>query len=554
MLSKITWNPSIESVSNDLPLKRARLSSPPAPASSDPVFFSSDDDPSSENYTQDRKKRKYKGPWYQQVPADSIEAPEPKQKRAFQRQYDSGIFLGSDETDLDEVEDLEANVPTGPFRNLRAIDIPKEAISLAEECARELINKCVEDGNETIDLSNYNLGSLSDATLRPLATLTVLQKPHMHPLENYTKLMPHLKLNLTFCGLKTLPMELFRLERLVFLTLRGNMFQELPPRIGSLRNLTELNIAQNALRYLPFEFLELFAPTSNLRVLHLHPNPFYEPNTSSSEIGGEAPVYQTGISNLPRAREGINVLSSNLETGKRVWHSTWKPSFKFRTEVKFLDAAGFIVKGPRDIPTEQLDGTVAGEDLLKGQLVAVADVDDIPEPPQDCYLSTAPSLLEVALNACSRTPQLPNLQSSLPPDHPEHIAKLISLTKAKKEYGGSKCTICERNFIVPRTEWIEWWEVARVSNYRGTPTSAALLRLMENSRDLAESVIPLIRRGCSWLCVPENVPESEDGISIFEDFGLERDVQRGEEVSTSENPESGSDVQQTEEVHGAENS
>jgi hypothetical protein len=36
-------------------------------------------------------------------------------------------------------------------------------------------------------------------------------------------------------------------------------------------------------------------------------------------------------------------------------------------------------------------------------------------------------------------------------------------------------------------------------------SAASPLRQMENERDVLESMVPLMRRGCSWLCGPEKV-------------------------------------------------
>jgi hypothetical protein len=112
-------------------------------------------------------------------------------------------------------------------------------------------------------------------------------------------------------------------------------------------------------------------------------------------------------------------------------------------------------------------------------------------------------LLELSLRACSRTPQLPHLASELPEDCPESFIGLLGLATAKKESGGSKCTVCKRDFIIPRTEWIEWWQIAKAVDESETVSAASQLRKVENERDAAESMVPLIRRGCSWLCVPE---------------------------------------------------
>ncbi|KAI5121870.1 hypothetical protein M0805_001078 [Coniferiporia weirii] len=68
-----------------------------------------------------------------------------------------------------------------------------------------------------------------------------------------------------------LPNELFNLDALVMLSLRGNLLTELPPQICRLRNLRELNVANNRLRYLPSEIMNL-----KLTSLAVDPNPFVE--------------------------------------------------------------------------------------------------------------------------------------------------------------------------------------------------------------------------------------------------------------------------------------
>lgn len=144
---------------NNIPRKRVRLSSPPI--SSDPAIFSSDDDPSAENYTKERSKRKFRGPWFRQVPAMDAGShelqdgePQRRNKRRFERQFDSGVFLGSDGTDVDEGEDGTAafNEATLPLRNPRHIHA-KVVNRSSEELAQDQIQKCLEDGDEIIDLS-----------------------------------------------------------------------------------------------------------------------------------------------------------------------------------------------------------------------------------------------------------------------------------------------------------------------------------------------------------------------------------------------------------------
>jgi hypothetical protein len=134
--------------------KRARLS---PPISSDPPIFSSDDDPSADNYTQGRRKQIYRGPWYKQELASEHDREshdgESHKKRTFERQFDSGVFLGSDGTDIDETSDgfevVNLDLPLRPSRTTQMIP----QMSSQELLVREQIDACLELGNETIDLS-----------------------------------------------------------------------------------------------------------------------------------------------------------------------------------------------------------------------------------------------------------------------------------------------------------------------------------------------------------------------------------------------------------------
>ena len=101
----------------------------------------------------------------------------------------------------------------------------------------------------------------------------------------------------------------------------------------------------------------------------------------------------------------------------------------------------------------------------------------------------------------------------LPDPHPSYFPALLSNVMSKKESGDTNCTICTRNFVIARTEWIEWWEISKAEE--NLVSAASPLRQMENERDIVERMVPLIRRGCSWLCVPEKVVQDE----IDEDVG-----------------------------------
>jgi Leucine-rich repeat (LRR) protein len=345
-------------------------------------------------------------------------------------------------------------------------------------------------------------------------------------LSEYTNLEPSLKIILSSNLLTRLPAELFNLDRLVFLSLRNNRLRELPPAIGKLKNLEDLNISQNKLGYLPYEILDLFlAERSSLFDLQLHPNPFYMP-IARPETTHEAPHFTVPLKRRRGSARHMSVSATPLpptaggliQTGdglpQTAFPAAWswaqttdhQPSEKcllipqFRTEVRFLDAFGRRVKGPVFPSDPSWVGTGRGVKL------PVADPDDVPIPPREEPL--VQSLVEIALKACSRHPELQQLNSYL--DHPPpQIPLLLQRAENFHHSGSTSCTICDREYIIPRTEWIEWWEINESSireraeasgTVAGIASAASPLRRVENERDAMEKLVPLIRRGCSWLC------------------------------------------------------
>lgn len=77
-------------------------------------------------------------------------------KRIFERQYDSGVFLGSDGMEMDEPMDgpestrLSTSLPVRTPRGSQIL-VPEEPTP--EVLARQKIHVCIEYGTEQIDLS-----------------------------------------------------------------------------------------------------------------------------------------------------------------------------------------------------------------------------------------------------------------------------------------------------------------------------------------------------------------------------------------------------------------
>lgn len=160
----VTWDAGTQTFANTK--KRARnLLNQPLPLfnnSSDPAVFSSDDDPHVDNYTHGRhKKKRYVGTWYQQQPAssDPVFGDEGRNlskggKRTLERQVDSGVWMGSDDSvdmeHCDSVLDLAAPEPRLP--QLRRAAIPPR-LSDNEQIVREKVEIAIEQGVEDVDLS-----------------------------------------------------------------------------------------------------------------------------------------------------------------------------------------------------------------------------------------------------------------------------------------------------------------------------------------------------------------------------------------------------------------
>ncbi|POS85982.1 hypothetical protein EPUL_001912 [Erysiphe pulchra] len=474
-------------------LKRPRFGSPTLSNdpdfSSDPIFSSEDEDPSSENYIQERNKKKLRGPWFCHRSRSSFDlnvggGKSKETRRAFKRNFDSGIFMGSDNSD-DEC--LEPSMLSSSTKLSTTSRTPFITTSI-ENFVIQKIQECLEEGNEIIDLSSQGLSSLPNEGIKQLSSFTRV------PADTegiFSILEPALKIFLASNRLETLPYELFNLAHLEVLSLRSNFIHELSPKIGNLLNLKELNLSQNKLCYLPYEILTLLSSKGSLEKLTLHPNFFYEPKFATE--------YDTRGSLISTRKNGFTVCHDKSYSFSTVGdkkyiqcNDRWKFSYQARTEIRFIDINGNLIKGPN----------FSTPDCLKFPdplPVAREDYRPTPPSPRSIGFSRVHSLLETALATCAKTTQLPYLSLQLPDDTPSYLRDLLDLAVTNKEQGGTFCTICQRKYIIARTEWIEWWEISKVRH----STSKITYNQVLNDRDDRERFVPLIRRGCSWLCTPQ---------------------------------------------------
>ncbi|RYP75151.1 hypothetical protein DL771_002612 [Monosporascus sp. 5C6A] len=534
-LPTVTWNSETQSFNNTRKRARDPADAPPPPqfaTSSDPAVFSSDDDPHVENYVHGRhRKKRYVGSWYQQHPASSSDSafseeqrPLPKKaQRTFQRQFDSGVWMGSDGFTEDEDTIIEPELSTEPrLPQLRRTPARVTLLSQAEELARLKIEEAIDSGSENIDLSGLNLEELSNETISRLSEFTCI--PLVAEDVPFEQRDPALKLYLASNPLPRVPGAIFNLEFLTVLSLRNTQITELPPCIGNLRNLTDLNVSLNRLQYLPGELLDLLQKPRKLTNLTVHPNPFCIPEKIPSPLPQPEAIlneYHPGVKPFHEAVwpngwifrawfDEEDGLKSDPEKsqGQDPERCRWQIRAVARSPVEYSDSRGMVLSQFK-LPTRET--TRPASDQPSHVIVQTEDLKSTPAPLRDARdqatdssisAGRVPSLFELALKACSRSGQLRDLPSYLPTHAPPQFARVLNQLVTQGEdnanAGDVPCSVCKRRVMMPTVAWIEWWHVTRTAAL--PKTSAIVVDAL--SRDERENFVPFLRRGCGWNCVP----------------------------------------------------
>lgn len=422
--------------------------------SSDLPLFSSDDASASlDDYARPRPKKFYKGSWWLNSPQDVSTAQSEKstRKRGFVRNYDSGVWMGSEssevdvepQTGADEGHDLltqpvtaDAASAVNAFTNSRR-SIHNDVLGPRQQNAQLAVQKCVEDGVEVVDLAGLGLNNIPWSVLEPIKYMT--REPPSSG--SYVSLEPKLRLYLAGNNLSKLPDEMYGLKSLTTLSIRQNNISELSSAISLLTNLEDLNVSANCLHYLPYEILEL--TDNKLQSLRLHPNLFFKPTINN-------PYCDPFARGLPGAKD-----------------------CKAVSRVAYLDNRGRPLHGVSPSTITQ----------AKGPMTDDCSMQHIIDEQRECFESASgvPSLYEHALRLCSLYPSIDALSACLAPDPPPHLLDSLARVRQSQAVGGFHCSVCGRDYLVPRTEWIEWWT--------GLPDNAGW-------------GVPLLRRGCSWRCLP----------------------------------------------------
>ncbi len=389
-------------------------------ASSDPALFSSDENgPGAEDYSTKRRKKVYAGSWFQH----RAKANREDKKREFKRNYDSGIFMGSESSEppssdsLGSLEEelmrdqrrMELDLQTAPKAHssrsrplLRSSSLPfrhaQPDVSPQHRSVTHIVQCCLDRGEESVDLSSMSLASLP-AEITSLTTLTKHSNLVSGMLDHGDKLEAELRLFLGNNLLRCLPCEVLDLTNLRLLSLRHNKITSLPPGIRNLINLETLNVAGNKLTCLPFEVLELVR-FHHLKTITAEPNPW-----------------------LPRPDDGDT-------DGLTRW-------LRFTTEPLLY--------------------------RWHGSNTMLTSLGHKPPP------SSVPPLTEMALRSLARLGPHPRLTEHMPPDTPASILAALETLYDSSLAGGYQCSRCDRRIVQAGCEQIEWWVVGRECELDGSP-------------------------------------------------------------------------------------
>ncbi|KAJ5247829.1 hypothetical protein N7468_002812 [Penicillium chermesinum] len=416
--------------------------------SSDPALFSSDDIPASglENYNAPvsngtGRKRRYRGTWWGEQVID------PKRKRANfkeKRHLDSGVWMGSDESGADSLLSSDGPAWGEDLLKTTFTSKPPQGPSLLSSkvsaSTQSLLPVPILKAPDEPEEHRIARSTVHNCLEKGEETIDLGEAPISE--DAYTSLQPFLSIYLPGNSLMFLPTEIFELKDLKVLSVRNNKLRELPSAIRKLTSLEVLNIAVNQLSELPWDLMRLMQ-AGELKHFTAHPNPF--PSIEHAEI-----------------RDGVAIDSIPFDHYKIAPLDAWSPVHVATGPVTQLDLEGRRI--------ESSSASVSGHSK-----------------------SAAPSLRELALRAVSKLPELDLLTDEELEEYPALLIPLMRQVKKIRASGSQQCSVCRREFIMPRTEWIEWWDCVPHENGMKRPrTSGEKLR-----------PLPFKRLGCSWACIPE---------------------------------------------------
>lgn len=456
--------------------------------SSEPALFSSDDHaPTAESYAAERRKNEWAGTWWGEKYTGHDVRTSAQGTRQLTRNLDSGIWMGSDATDtsladelLEELRpiDKQASALTCPsggaqkglgrLGNDASIvenvdedkihrDQPQQEVPETQHdsplyaAVEEIVESCLDAGNENVDLSSMSLDEVPNKSLRRLRSLTKHTRIQDIPpsQEAYAPLEAELRLYLSNNSISRLPSELLNLTSLRVLSVRHNNLTDIPPALARLPRLEQLNIAGNRLNYLPYEMLRLY-DRAGFKMIAT-PNPFQRPASATSAIP-------------PRTDLQLSV--------------PLLPLLLARSSPTYVHVVGSKSGGNSST--------------------------SLP-PSRTTPVDAVPSLFELALQKCKFLPNLSETRAWCTSGAgPETLSWPLSLAQDAAEYGNLECTntACRRSFIIPRVLWTEWWILPSGSGGKDTQRAAC------TRADACDIIIPFLRMGCSRRCGEDEISSS----------------------------------------------
>ncbi|KAI4848969.1 hypothetical protein E4T44_03629 [Aureobasidium sp. EXF-8845] len=464
--------------------------------SSDPIF--SEDASEESEVTGYKRKRFVRGPWYQHA-----NSPAMARVRGETRKPDSGVWLGSDSS-TDSIGGsnrrmqsltfgeymqkgaplTQRQTPTKP-KDSKTPTKPKDSI---QEHAASIVFNSVDACKDSIDLSDMRLGRIDNETLKPLHQLIRLPVPINDAQkitdDHFAPLTPSIKLFLSKNDLQQLPSELWNLGNLAVLSLRSNFLTEISHSIGRLRNLHELNVAGNQLPYLPFELLALIE--NKLVQLSLSPNPFVQPLPlpTSTMLRNVPSNVNDCLRELHRLRKHCPELDMVEPSYEALLHRLYA-SRLYTASQNIRSTSTYVASSSTSF--FEIDGSVVRPRFRAYTAYSAPDYSASfkrPSPPSSVR-SAAPSLFELSARACARSQYVGQLSTLLPEDASPPVNTAIDKVIESKEFGMQHCSVCSKQFLVPRAQWVDYYHVGSGSDMCSP----------------GELFRPFLRRSCSWVCV-----------------------------------------------------
>ncbi|KAG9622337.1 hypothetical protein KCV04_g13325, partial [Aureobasidium melanogenum] len=333
-------------------------------------------------------------------------------------------------------------------------------------------------------------------TLKPLHQLIRLPVPinddQKITVDHFAPLTPNIKLFLSKNDLQQLPSELWNLGNLAVLSLRSNSLTEISPSIGRLRNLHELNVAGNQLSFLPFELLALVE--NKLVQLSLSPNPFVQPLPlpTSTMLRNVPSKPDDCLRELHRLRVRCPDIDMRVSSHEALLHRLYASRLYTASQ------------GPKSKSTYvasssttffEIDGSVVRPRFRAYTAYSTPDYSasfERPSPPSSLQ-SAAPSLFELSARACARSQYVGQLSALLPEDASPPVNTAISKVIESKQLGMQHCSVCNKQFLVPRAQWVDYYYVGPGSEMCSP----------------SELFRPFLRKSCSWVCVSRLTEQRE---------------------------------------------